>query len=254
MAQSRDEKLLFRSLDERSQRLLEVLSDYEYGELRLTSELVAALQAERLTLLAFACLGTKTHCEEVIIQVNRTILFARYFKRAAQLLTSLREVDAETTLQVFLPDLEPRRTWGWMTPQDDITLACLVMRDEAQLPPGWTLHLWSEAEAEFAGTEDETWAAAARDAAEFTRPQILDEETKFFRELGSRHPDILIHGRPREIALKQLGAYAHEGRVLERLFPTGCLVQADVPRDRRDLMFQALRQKRLPILHSLTSE
>ncbi len=254
MAQSREEKLLFRTLNSRSQQLLQILHNYEYGELQLTPELAAALGTAPLTLLAFACLGTKAHCEEIITQVDRTILFARYFKRAAQLLAALREVDPETTLHVFLPDLEPRRTWGWQVPQDDITLACLIMRDEAQLPAGFTLHLWSEVETEFAGAEDETWEAAASEAAQYTRPQLLDEETRFFRELGARHPDILITGRPREIALKQLGAYAHEGCVLERLFPAGCLLQADVPRERRDPMFQALRHTPLPILHPLTPE
>ena len=249
MAQSREERKLRASLDEREQGLLKIIEEYEQGELVLTDELASALKTSPLTLIAFACLGSKRGCEEIVEDINRTILFYRFHKRLQKLFEVLKKTDPQTTLHIILPDFEPRRTWGWKKEQDEITFSCLVIRDEITLPLDWKIHLWSELEA-----DELEFSQSLDQVTKFTRPQILDEETHFFRELAAKHPDILTNGQPREIAKRQLAAYANEGRVLERVYPNGILLQADVPTERRDTMFAPLRKNPLAIIHPFVRE
>ena len=245
MAKNRIENQLRNSLGERELRLFEVFEKYEQGQMSLTAELATGLKMPSLTLMAFACLGSKRGCEEIIANINNTILFSRFRKRLQRIVEDLQIIEPATTMIIFLPDLEPKRTWGWKKDQAEITLACMIMQEEAELPANWEVRLWSEVDDNCQPGYEEALARVEK----YTRPQILEEETRFFRELATKHPDILTHGRPHELAQRQLTAYAHEGRALERLYPRGILLQTDVPIDRRDAMFAPLRREPLAIIH-----
>jgi hypothetical protein len=134
-------------------------------------------------------------------------------------------------------------------PQEELTGYCEMMAEDASssLPNGWKIAVWSE-------LEDKTGADAGYDdavdwATKKAHPLIVREETLFFKMLAERHPDILTKNNPKDMAVRQIAAYAHEGRILEKLFPNAILIQVDAPASRKDKMFQPLRKTDMPIIH-----
>ena len=228
---------------------LEILLCFEHGDFHPTSTVAAALEATTLTFIVFACLGTKQGKEELRLDLNETIFMKRFRRRAEKLFQEFAAANLPATLTIILPDLEPRRTWGWNVPQEELSGLCQLMIDDAtpQLPQGWSAVLWSELEERAEAASE--YAQALEWGRTSAPPLLVRGEQLFFRELSERHPDILIKGDPETLARRQIAAYAHEGRVLEKLFPTGILLQTDTPIERKDAMFMQLRSDLLAIAH-----
>lgn len=234
----------------RARKVLEVLNRFEQDEIRLVPFLGTALEAIPLTFVVFACLGTRKGVEELKLDLFETIFLKRFRREAEKLFRVFADDRIEATLQIILPDREPRRTWGWGVPQEELTAYCRMMAEDAasKLLKAWSVLLWSDLEQESAASYDAALAWAQTSA----HPLIVREERQFFRELGERHPDILMRGDPEAMALRQIAAYAHEGRTLETVFPNAFLLQTDTPVGRKDGMFQLLRKQALPIAHPFT--
>ncbi|MFA6018045.1 MAG: hypothetical protein WC776_02575 [Patescibacteria group bacterium] len=250
---TKERNQLMKGFDSRANGLLSVFTRFEQGELLLSANFVEALNHQPLQLMAFACLGSRRGREEITPDIMTTILFRRFHRRIDAFIEALQRIDPMTELHIFLPDFEPRRTWGWEGDQSDVTLSCMIMREDVELLPMQKIHLWSEIE-EGCGCEEEAYLGVLSRIESLTPSWMFQEEIVFFRELSNRHPDILTRGKPRDIAKHQLAAYAHEGSVLERVFPNAILLQADAPFRRRDAMFAPLRSSPLVIAHPFACE
>ncbi|MBU2565938.1 hypothetical protein KKG46_00055 [Patescibacteria group bacterium] len=230
-------------------KALDLLTQFELYEIGNLPRFAKCLEVETITFITFACLGTKKGKEQLKLSVDETLFFKNYRKTASKLFQILAENGVGTNLLVVLPDLEPRRTWGWSVPQEELTGYCQMMAEDASpsLPNDWKIAVWSELESAtdaVAGYDDALdWAIKK------AHPIIVSEETLFFKMLAKRHPDILTKNKPKDMAVRQIAAYAHEGRVLEELYPDAILIQADAPVSRKDKMFQPLRKTHLPIFH-----
>lgn len=231
---------------------LEILANNEQAELVVSSVLGSALEAKPLTFIVFACLGTERGKEELRLDLYETIFLKRFRRQAEKLFHELETAKIPATLLIILPDLEPRRTWGWQVPQEELSGLCRLMIEDAvsRLPQGWDAVLWSDLETRAAAGEG--YIQALQWAEVSAPPLLLRDEKLFFRELGKRHPDLLTQGSPEVLARRQIAAYAHEGRVLEQLFPRGILLQTDTPVQRKDAMFMPLRREPLVIAHPFT--
>ncbi len=253
MTQSREERKILQGLSERASQTLEILQAHEQEKIDINPALAAALEGMSLTFVVFACLGTVRGKEELRLDLSETIFFKKFRRQAERLLKSFSGEGIHTKLIVILPDLEPRRTWGWQVPQEEITGLCELMVEDAAstLPQHWRVRLWSDIEMEAqAGADYDT---ALRWAMKSAPELILRPETQFFRDFGRLHPDIIVADEPEtRVARKQIAAYAHEGRVLERLYPNAILLQTDTPVGRKDAMFNLLRREPLAIAHPFT--
>ena len=249
MAQSRGARRILQQLSPRATRALEILQGREQAKIDINASFAAALEIEPLTFLVFACLGTVQGKEELVLDLSVTIFMKKFRRQAEQLLQALVQAEIPAQLLILLPDLEPRRTWGWQVPQGDLSGLCHMMIEDAasSLPDGWTVRLWSGIEAGVSMSTD--YDEALRWAMASAPPLILRDEIRFFQELGTRHPNILTQGRPNELARRQIAAYAHEGRLLELHYPKTILLQADTPVERKDVMFNQLRRQPLAIVH-----
>jgi len=249
----REQRRVLATLNERERIILETLNEFEKEEIEPVPLLSHALRTTPVEFMVFACLGTKKGAEELKLDLYETI-FLKHFRRIAEkLFRALAGRGVEATLRIILPDLERRRTWGWQVPQEDLTGFCQMMVEDAtaQLPKGWRASTWSDLERQTPmGTEYDRVCDWAESSA---HPLILKDERLFFQELERRHPEILTRRDAETMARRQIAAYAHEGRVLEQIFPNAILLQTDTPVKRKDLMFQTLRKQSLPIAHPFTN-
>ena len=247
---SREERSVLRTLSAQAGKALEILCASEQDELAITPALGRALAANPIHFVVFACLGTKTGTEEIVLDFNATIFMKKFRKQAKRLMGLFAAESTPTKLTIILPDLEPVRTWGWSPcQQEEVTAACELMADAAEttLPREWRVLPWSVVEDRYDCPDHRnallTWA-------EHSAPElILRDEREFFKRFPHLHPDIRVYGTPNELARKQIAAYAYEGCVLERLYPDVVLLQTDTPVARKDAMFNLRRDEPLAIAH-----
>ncbi len=239
-----------REVAEQAEKALAILKEYEKGEINFTPDFRNALGAETIQFVTFVCLGSVPHKEQLRSDLAKTKFFSSYLKTAKDLFEKFKAQGLKTRFTLFLPDVEPVRTWGWQVNQEEITTACqrMVTKFSPRLPENWNLKLWSEVEFSQEpgrGSYGESLNWVRQNAPE----DILNPETEFLRDFGVQFPEILLRGTPESVAKKQLAAYADEGRVLQQYFPQAILLQADTPVNRKDAMFMLLRSRALPIAH-----
>lgn len=218
-------------------------------------ELCRALVLPEVTFFSFSCLGTLSGKEELRLDLAETYFFKsrRKWQRTRDVLVRLAQ-HIKVRMHVILPDCEPRRTWGWQIPQDEITGYCDMMRDEGiksgVVPEGWQVPLWSEIEAMWPGVQH---VEAKREevlcwAAEQEQSLMVHHEAEHMR--GFR--DIQLVHSPKEIGRRQVAAYAYEGMVLGFALRDAVLIQSEMPVPRKDLLYQPLRYAPpLPVVHPL---
>ena len=219
-----------------------ILNRWETDSFIAIPELCKFLEKEPIQFVTFSCLGTNKKKEELKLDLEETFFF-RYRRHlvAEKLLGSL---GIATELMIILPDTEPIRTWGWKTPQEEVSECCIMMvEDKTQiLPSNWKIVLWSEIEkvvTEFTYDDALIWARKSG------HPLVIKEEVTHLLYF----PNILMRRNAEEVALRQVAAYALEGRILEQFVPQGILLQSEFPIKRKDGMYQPLRLKPLPIIH-----
>ncbi len=204
--------------------------------------LCAALATTTIELIVFSCLGSVKGKEELHLDLAATYFFrSRKFRELIELVTRLQEIKSVRVTAV-LPDLEPRRTWGWTTSYDDLTTACQLMIEDypLTLPDNWRVVCWSELE-----TDTIVYADALNWAHEPAQHIHVHKEASYLR----RFPDIVFADGLEHAARHQVAAYAHEGKTLEHVLQHAILVQSEHPPERKDRMYQPLRSRTLPIIH-----
>ncbi len=202
------------------------------------------MEGQKIQFIGFSCLGTYTGREELIPDLKKTYFFRdrKVVRRAQELSDALQRVGAEVSVEIFLPDLEPRRTWGWTVDQAELTYYCQCMCEEADLPEGWKVTLWSEVEAELEQPVDFQQRVEESQAQHHLLIRQIEAHLRQFREI--KFTDGL-----RMAAIRQVAAYALEGRVLEQVRLESILLQSETPAERKDRMYQLCRERPLPIIH-----
>jgi len=133
---------------------------------------------------------------------------------------SLREYLPAKVL-VVLPDHQMTLSWGWQTPQDEISGLCQIMIDDRRgdLPEGWDICLWTELAARskvgFSGQYQK--AIAAPRTEQLARIYEKRAKTRSQR----------LQSSPRGYSLKKAAQYAAEGAVLAEVLPNSILVQSE---------------------------
>ena len=233
-----------RALSTHAEQVVRVLEQFETMEFVDPIQLFQLASNNTLSFIAFSCLATKRGSEQIILELSKTFFFrsSRFLKQWCTLCEALNELGVSTNLTVFLPDLEPRRTWGWQLGQDEITLACELMAEEAEgfRNQGVVVKPWSQVE-EF----NQVGFLQAQELIGDKAPLLVHQEAELLRSF----PEIQLFGTYEEAATRQVASYAHEGRVLEEQLSSVILLQSERPPERKDRMYQRLRKVPLPIVH-----
>jgi hypothetical protein len=223
---------------------METFDRLEHAGMIDEARMCVLANASTVRLIGFSCLGTYKGKQELIPDLMQTYFFRsrKIVRRVQELQQALCEAGAATIVEIFLPDMEPRRTWGWSVPQQELTYYCQCMREEAELPEGWSVTLWSEVEALLTDSVDfYEWVAWAQMSNQLLIAQIVHLLRQF---------DMIEfpHGLQWS-AGRQVAAYALEGAVLEMVRPEAIFLQSEQPYDHKDRLYQPRRLRALPIIH-----
>jgi len=213
-----------------------------------------SLNEGKMEFIIFSCLATQKGKEELVVDFFRTLFFdggtkamSRKVKKTLQLIQELEDTGVVSEIFPILSDTEPRRTWGWQTPQDELSIACEIMveqaRDSKLLPGNWQPKLWSEIELGYAGDWD--FEKALNWVRGPGKHQLcVQEQLRCLTGFSSQYhfPFGL-----KEAAIRQVGAYAFEGVVLQERFPNAILLQSEYPLAEKDALYGWLRDKKSPL-------
>ncbi len=233
-----------RELSARGAKVMEVFDRFEQSVMIDPAQICALANAPTIHLIGFSCLGTYKGRQELIPDLMQTYFFRsrKIVRRTQELVGALRATGINVSIEIFLPDLEPRRTWGWEVTQDELTFYCKCMREEAELSEGWRVTLWSELEAElseFVMFHD--WVAWAQEH----NPLLIAQVAEHLRQFDMiEFPQGVLWSASRQVA-----AYAMEGALLEQARSDSIFLQSESPHDHKDRLYQPRRMQPLPIIH-----
>lgn len=228
-----------------AQQALSVFEQFETLEFVAVPELCLALEQTPIQLFAFSCLGTCRGKEELKLDIRETLLFKKFGKKLDSFLSACTQADVAVDLSVILPDTEPVETWGWNRPQGAITEDCRLMAECAEgLPSGCKISLWSDLLGQ-TGLDYTT----AYEWVKQSGPELLIAGEAEHISRSKAFADIQLNIKPRQVAERQVAAYALQGQVLEQLFPHAIFLQPETPADRKDKMYNPLRQRMLSVIH-----
>ncbi len=214
-----------------------------------------SIETGTLNFAFFSCLAAKRGKEELILDFSKTLFFdggakgvSSRVKCTARMVQEIKDHGLQVKVLPILADSEPKRTWGWHVPQDELTLACELMIDEASrsgiLPdPDWKPVTWSELESRSGGTwtfeRSLAWARSPGKHIISVRQQtacLAGFVDRYHFPLGLE-----------ETSVRQVAAYALEGAVLQEILPNAILLQSEIPLSEKDGLYQWLRDKKLPL-------
>lgn len=240
-----DDRRALKSLSVLAQRALSVFQQFETLEFVAVPELCLALTQTPLQILAFSCLGTYRGKEELRLDIRETLFFKMFRKNLDRFLSACTQADVAVNLSVILPDTEPVETWGWGRTQESLTDDCRLMAECAEgIPAGCEVKLWSDLLAQ-TGFD----YATAYEWVRRSGPELLIAGEAQHVATSKAFADIQLSAKPRQVAERQVAAYALQGQVLEKLFPHAIFLQSETPAARKDLMYNPLRQHPLPVIH-----
>ena len=249
------------------QTVLNVLLKHEQASDLVDKKLIHQAISESvgdgvLNLVIFSCLVSERGKEELITDFFKTLFFdgggkeiSSNARRAMKITSEIETLGLKINVIPILVDTEPRRTWGWQVPQDELTLSCEIMLEQAKdsklLPENWKPVLWSELESRYQGP------GTFEKSLEWTKTSgrhslCVAQQAKHLAGFSDRYTFPL---GLEETALRQVGAYAYEGQVLEQIFPNAILLQSEYPWKEKDVLYQWLRSKKKPlqIIHPFPS-
>lgn len=240
----KDERQAVRKLSGIGRVAYEFLLEQEKVGLVGIPGLCQALSHQPLHFVTFSCLAVLKGKEELRLELDETFFFKKFRKKSVGFFDALRSCGLDYRFTIILPDMEPRRTWGWDVSQEELTVSCQLMAEEslAQLPDFWEIAIWSEIERQSPLRYEEflEWARTAPEARVLAWRE--GEHLARFPEIKTRHDR-------QSIGERQVAAYAFEGAILEQVYPRSIMLQSEFPADRKDQLYQTRRQTVFPIVH-----
>jgi hypothetical protein len=225
-----------------------ILGQFEQGRMADEDEdkLIGTIYGRILQLVAMVCPRASRHREEFEYDLLRTRFFGKYFEKIQALMDGLHcHIESEVCL--IVPDHEPTLTWGWTTPQEEITGLCAMMIEDAtsKLPRGWRIQLWSEVVAQSKLPFLPLYQQALAD------PRSL-QLAKLYREGRLQQTRFERTGK-HDFALGKAAQYAAEGQILARVFNGAIIQHEENCPEVKDRMYRMLGPT-LPIIHPFTKE
>ncbi|MDH4358683.1 MAG: hypothetical protein OEV37_01880 [Candidatus Berkelbacteria bacterium] len=236
------ERKALKALSATARAAFDIIEAHEVGEIVGLSRLCQALGKSQIEFITFSCPKAARDREEVELDLGKTVFVERFGGQAKKLLGQIERV-IPVRLTIIVPDLEPLRSWGWQTDQEEVTELWRMMIADGQkeLPANWQSVLWSDLEARSA-IDFESFAAHASRLAETER---LARE---YRQSAIRLTR-LIRQDPRKHAQSKVVQYAYEGKALSELFPNAILIQSEQNAPLvKDRMYSLVGES-LPIIH-----
>lgn len=235
-----------RFLSEQAKKGWEILENRETQVFVAPEELGKDLEFQPVEFMTFSCLATYRGKEELKLDFKETFFFRKFFKDTLALFGEFVRAGLTVNIKIILPDTEPKETWGWSVPQEELTGYCRMMAEDAakQLPKNFQILLWSDLLGQTSYSFDEVLLWAER----FASAILINSESQFIKN-SPEFNEILLWDKPVKIAQKQVAAYALQGLVLEKLFPNAIFLQSEFPAARKDKMYMPLRSRELPIVH-----
>ncbi|MFH1611213.1 MAG: hypothetical protein ABIA83_01280 [Patescibacteria group bacterium] len=240
----KEERQARRELSARGAKVMNIFDQFEQFAMIDPAQICALANAPMIHLIGFSCLGTYRGRQELIPDLMQTYFFRsrKTVRRVHELADALRATGINVSIEIFLPDLEPRRTWGWEASQDELTFYCKCMREEVELSEGWRVTLWSELEAELLeSVRFDDWVAWAQEH----NPLLIAQVAEHLRQFDMiEFPQGVVWSASRQVA-----AYAMEGALLEQARSDSVFLQSESPHDHKDRLYQPRRTRPLPIIH-----
>ncbi|MFA4942992.1 MAG: hypothetical protein WC564_05145 [Patescibacteria group bacterium] len=247
-----------------AQKIFDLLFSYEKQSSLVNKKVLyqttlEAVDRGQIDFFIFSCLATKRDREELIVNFFKTLFFdggtkiiSRKFKKVVQITQELESLGMVVNIFPILSDTEPKRTWGWKLPQDELSIACEIMVEQSQnsdlIPKNWCPKLWSEIEL---GYDNDwnffcnilNWVRSNGKHQFRVREQIrclAKFSDRYYFPLGLE-----------ETAIRQVASYAFEGMVFQDKFPGAILLQSEYPPSEKDVLYNLLRNQKRPltILH-----
>jgi len=246
-----------------AQSILETLLSYEQQSSLINKKIIyqaieGSIRCGEITFIVFSCLATKRGQEELIVDFFKTLFFdgglkvlSHNVKRVNQIVDRLEQYGLAIKILPILVDTEPRRTWGWEVAQDELTLDCEIMLEQAResdlLNNYWQPKLWSQLESGYQGKFNFEYALNLT-KMNGKHSILVSQQLHHLKSFADRY---YFPFGLNEAAIRQVAAYAFEGLVLESLMPNAILLQSEYPASEKDSLYQWLRNKKqpLPIIH-----
>lgn len=242
-----------------SQKTLEIILNFEQDSNLVNSKQLfktidLSINNGKISFILFPCLATEKN-QELTIDFFKTSFFnggkkelSKSVSRAETIIKQICSMGLEAEIIACLSDTEPTKVWGWNIDQDEITVACQLMVEQAKevLSPIWQPMLWSDIEAKYQGPSN--FESILADLNQTGKHRLLiDAQEKHL--LSTRHDYHFLP--PREVAKRRVASYGLEGLVMEQVLPNTIFMQIANPYKIRDPLHQRLRTRgnELPIVH-----
>jgi hypothetical protein len=252
--QSRADRAAIKALEENQKRAFDVIVQavkaVGIADIADIPGVCRAIQADVPCVYLFTCLGTYTGRQELKIDIRGTsLLSSRRFGRAKKFVADLA-MHVPLKVKLILPDAEPLRVWGWDISQDDLTVACELMIEQATeeklLPDNWHAVTWTSIEATTPSDAPTLEQALAWANESGQRLHVRAEA-----ELMSRHNYIATQGANLEVGKRLTAHLTYESTLLSSLGDNGMLLHVDGEGARREKLLSGFRPPGIPVIHGI---
>lgn len=241
-----------KQLSDSARAIFEVIEREEKGEIVNVPGLCGSL-TDGPNFVAFSCIHGDGRKES--LENNLGMVFEKTLKAKMESFTSqLKSAGFQKQLLLIVDDTEPVRFWKWKTGQEEVTTWLEMVIEEADIPSGWNVKLWSEVESGCkemlnSGTRQlpsyEEFVASQSDTITQSVPyHNLFQHVKAFPNKGLK--DVPV----REAVAGKLIQYKYECLALNLVASDLILVQTETPWEVKDPLFRnPLKDSSMNIIH-----
>lgn len=232
----KNDRQAIKCLSDSARALFEVLEREEKGEMINVPGLCRAL-ADDPKFVAFSCIHGDGKREE--LEANLGMVFEKALKAKVEgFINQLKTAGYRNQFLVIVDDTEPIRFWKWETTQREVTTWLDMVIEDADIPTGWNVKLWSRLEASCI-EQDHTLPLYEKFFA--TQLGVVAQSVPYhnlFRHV-SKFPNKGLRDVPvREAVIGKLIQYKYECLALNLLLPNLILIQTETPWEVKDPLFR----------------
>lgn len=235
----KNDRQAIKGLSGSTQALFEVIEREEKGEIVDVEGLCSALM-EGPKFVVFSCLSGNGEREDLGQDLG--VLFTSKLRAKAEgFMKLLRDAGFTGKLLVVVDDTEPVLFWGWQKSQSEVTTWCRMVVEDADIPDGWEVRLWSDLEIEYRSVNHDRQPFSyerfyASRGSEITKSVIyhrLLKHIKTFPNSGLQLKKVSAE----KATLDKLIQYEFQRLVFNRLLANSILLQTETPWAVKDPLF-----------------
>jgi len=255
------ERQAIQNLPSAASRVFGVIECEEKGTIVDVKGLCSCL-TKGATLVLFSCLSGNGRKEEFGQDLG-TLFVTRLKGRAETLFSLLRGAGYEGSFCVIVDDTEPSRVWQWKIGEQDSALWYRMVIEDAKIPLGWEVKLWSDIESAFTETSRsrgylapgvssfDEYLSERRARGPSHNAYRLLEHMKQFPNKKLREEEVSL----KEVALRRAVQCKWQGMVISQFISNPVLIQTETPWAVKDpLLYHPLGNSFHSILHPFAYE